>query len=103
MSMTKRRYGRKIGSGALTADAWHDMVDILSGATALVAGGITLSDPVRFPAADHLVGSAVGLIVIFVGLGVARDTTPQLIGTMPHPGPLARIRQSPSSAPLPPA
>jgi len=99
MSMTKRRYGRKIGSGALTADAWHDMVDILSGATALVAVGITLSDPVRFPAADHLGGSAVGLIVIFVGLRVVRDTTLQLIDTMPDPGALERIRQVAMSVP----
>lgn len=93
MSLTKWRYGRKIRSAALTADAWHDTVDILSGATALAAVAITLSDPVRFAAADHFGGSAVGLIVIFVGLRVVRDTTLQLMDTMPDAQAMEHIRQ----------
>ena len=83
MSLTKWRLGRRIRSAALTADAWHDTVDIFSGTVALIAVGITLSDPVRFAAADHLGGSAVGFIVIFVGMRVVRDTTLQLMDTMP--------------------
>jgi cation diffusion facilitator family transporter len=68
-------------------------VDILSGSTALIALAITLYDPVRFVAADHIGGSAVGLIVIFLGIRVVRDTTLQLMDTMPDPKALDRIRQ----------
>jgi len=92
-SFAKWRIGRRIGSASLTADAWHDTVDILSGATALAAVAITLSDPVRFAAADHLGGSIVGLIVIVVGLRVVRDTTLQLMDTMPDREAMQRIRE----------
>ena len=93
MGLMKRRLGRKIRSSALLADAWNDTVDILSGSTALFALGLTLYDPVKFVAADHLGGAAVGIIVIFLGVRVVRDTTLQLIDTMPDPSALDRIRQ----------
>ena len=99
MSLMKRRYGRKISSYALLADSWNDTVDILSGSTALVALGITLYDPVKFVAADHLGGAAVGLIVIFLGVRVVRDTTLQLMDTMPDPAAMDRIRQVAVSVP----
>jgi cation diffusion facilitator family transporter len=93
MSLSKWRLGRRIRSAVLTADAWHDTVDILSGTVALIAVAITLADPVRFAAADHLGGSAVGFIVIFVGIRVVRDTTLQLMDTMPEPEDMQRIRE----------
>ena len=92
MSFAKWRRGRQIRSSALTADAWNDAVDILSGTTALVAVAITLADPVRFSDADHFGGSLVGVIVIFVGIRVVRDTTLQLMDTMPDPEAMQRIR-----------
>jgi cation diffusion facilitator family transporter len=93
MSLTKWRLGRRIQSSSLTADAWHDTVDVLSGTVALIAVGLTLLDPARFGAADHLGGTAVGLIVIFVGARVVRDTTLQLMDTMPEPQAMERIRE----------
>jgi cation diffusion facilitator family transporter len=93
MSLTKWRLGRRIQSSSLTADAWHDTVDVLSGTVALIAVGITLLDPARFGAADHLGGTAVGLIVILVGARVVRDTTLQLMDTMPEPEAMERIRE----------
>ena len=99
MSLSKWRLGRRIRSAALTADAWHDTVDILSGTVALIAVAITLADPVRFAAADHLGGSAVGFIVIFVGIRVVRDTTLQLMDTMPDPEDMQRIREVGLSVP----
>lgn len=93
LSVAKRRYGKKIRSTALVADAWNDSVDVLSGTTALVALGLTLIDPQRFFAADHWGGFAVGVIVIFLGIRVVRDTTLQLMDTMPDPATLDRIRQ----------
>ncbi|HUA20927.1 MAG TPA: cation diffusion facilitator family transporter [Bryobacteraceae bacterium] len=91
-SMTKRHYGRKIRSSGLAADAWHDAVDVLSGVTALTGLSITLVSPVRFALADHMGGSAVGLIIILLGVGVVRDTMLQLMDTMPDPEALREVR-----------
>ena len=92
MSDAKRRYGRKIQSSGLIADAWNDTVDILSGAPRLLGLGLTLLDPEKFSAADHIGGSAVGVIVIFLGIRVVRDTVVQLMDTMPDPEAMDRIR-----------
>lgn len=99
MSYLKYHYGKQIGSAALMADAWNDGVDILSGAAALVAVGLTLYDPQRFLAADHYGGFAVGLIVIFTGIRVARDTGLQLMDTMPDEKLIAAIPEVARSVP----
>ena len=92
----KFRYGRKIGSASLVADGWNDAVDILSGSSALVALGFTLYDPSRFLAADHFGGFAVGLIVIIMGIRVAREASLQLMDTMPGAELIDAIRASAS-------
>ena len=99
MSATKWRYGRKTRSSALTADAWHEAVDVVSGTTALVAVGLTLYDPAKFAAADHFGGAVVGLIVIFIGARVVRQTMLQLMDTMPDPEALESIRRVAMSVP----
>ena len=83
MSSVKFKIGRLIGSGSLIADAWNDSVDILSATAALIALGLTLRDPVRFISADHYGGFAVGLFVIYTGSIVLRDSSRDLIDTMP--------------------
>jgi cation diffusion facilitator family transporter len=88
----KFRYGYKLRSAALTADAWNDTMDIVSALAALAAVGLTLADPVRFLNADRYGGIAVGLIVIFTGVRVSRDTAVQLIDTMPDPQRMNEIR-----------
>jgi cation diffusion facilitator family transporter len=93
MGAMKYRTGKKIGSAALAADAWNDAVDIVSGLTALCAVSLTLHDPQRFAAADTYGGCAVGLIVIFTGLRVARDTGLQLMDTMPDDRLMRTIRE----------
>jgi cation diffusion facilitator family transporter len=95
----KRYYGRKIHSAALTADAWNDAVDTLSGVTALIALGLTLAHPAAFGAADHFGGALVGLIVIFLGGHVVRDTTLQLMDTMPDSRVMQQIRSVALSVP----
>jgi cation diffusion facilitator family transporter len=67
-------------------------MDILSALAALAAVGLTLSDPIRFLDADRFGGIAVGLIVVFAGVRVARDTALQLIDTMPDPQRMDEIR-----------
>ncbi len=93
LSTVKFRFGRRINSAALVADAWNDSVDILSGTTALAALGLTLYDPSRFLAADHYGGFAVGIIVVFTGIRVVRETSLQLMDTMPDENMMKRIRE----------
>jgi cation diffusion facilitator family transporter len=93
MSAVKYRIGKAIGSAALAADAWNDGVDIVSGFAALAAVSLTLYDPQRFLAADHYGGFAVGVIVIFTGLRVARDSGLQLMDTMPSEPMMRTIRE----------
>jgi len=93
MSVTKFSYARRIGSSALKADAWNDSVDVLSGTSAFVGLGLTLLDPRRFAAADHIGGAVVGVVVIFLGVRVVRDTTLQLIDTMPDVESMDQIRR----------
>jgi cation diffusion facilitator family transporter len=99
MGFTKWRLGRRICSTALRADATNDMLDVLSGSTALVALSLTLFDPQRFGPADHFGGAAVGAIVIFAGFRVVRETALQLIDTMPDHASMERIRQVGLSVP----
>jgi cation diffusion facilitator family transporter len=94
MSNAKWRYGRKMQSSGLIADAWNDTVDILSGSTALLGLGLTLVAPEKFAAADRIGGSAVGVIVVFLGIRVVRDTVVQLMDTMPDPEAMDRIRDA---------
>ena len=93
LSGLKFHFGKKIHSAALVADAWNDSVDILSGLVALIAVVLSLYDPSRFLAADHYGGFAVGIIVIFTGLRVARDTAFQLMDTMPDENLMNTIRE----------
>jgi cation diffusion facilitator family transporter len=92
LAMAKMRAGRRAGSSGLTADAWHDVVDILSGGVALVAVLISALGSAAFSAADHYGGFVVGVIVIFLGLRVARETTLQLMDTMPDEAQMREIR-----------
>jgi cation diffusion facilitator family transporter len=89
--ITKRRIGKRSGSAALSADAWNDGVDMLSGMVALIAVLLAVSFPV-LKAADHWGGFAVGLFVIFFGLRVVRETALQLMDTMPEGERMDEIR-----------
>lgn len=94
----KRHYGRKIGSDALVADSWHDVMDNLSAVTALGALALAVSHP-QFASADRIGGFVVGLIVVFLGAHVVRNTTMQLMDTMPDRRLLQQIRESALSVP----
>jgi cation diffusion facilitator family transporter len=87
----KRRYGRRMRSEALLADATNDAVDVLSAVVALLGLSIALRDP-RLAAFDDIGGFGVGLIVVALGLRVMRDTALQLMDTMPDERMLDQIR-----------
>jgi cation diffusion facilitator family transporter len=92
LSMVKFRYGRQLGSAALTADAWNDAMDTISAIAALIAVALALHDPVRFADADRYGGCVVGAIVLVAGLRVARETSLQLMDTMPEEAMIEQIR-----------
>lgn len=92
LAAIKFRYGRQMASAALTADAWNDAMDTVSAAAALVAVGLTLSDPARFAEADRYGGCVVGAIVVLAGLRVAHEASLQLMDTMPAGQMIEQIR-----------
>jgi cation diffusion facilitator family transporter len=87
----KFRAARRTGSSSLHADAWHDLLDLSSGLVALAGLSVALLHP-EYVAADHWAGVGIGLIVIFVGLRVARETGLQLTDTMPDTRQMSEIR-----------
>jgi cation diffusion facilitator family transporter len=95
----KFRSARKLNSDSLKADAWNDAKDSLSAITALIAVGLTRFDPLRFHDADGYGGFLVGLMVVLVGVRVARDTALQLMDTMPDEGHMRQIREVASTVP----
>ncbi|HEY2017374.1 MAG TPA: cation diffusion facilitator family transporter [Bryobacteraceae bacterium] len=95
----KFRYGRKLKSDALIADAWNDAMDTLSAVAALIAVALTLWDPRRFLDADRYGGFLVGLVVVLVGVRVARSTAMQLMDTMPEEVLMNQIRAVASTVP----
>jgi cation diffusion facilitator family transporter len=83
MAVFKMRAGRATRSAALTADAWNDSVDILSGSVALISVLLAVYVPDHLRDADRFGGFIIGLIVIFMGFRVVRETALQLVDTMP--------------------
>jgi cation diffusion facilitator family transporter len=92
LAVYKFRYGRKLKSDALVADAWNDTMDSVSAVAALIAVGLTLIDPARFVETDRYGGFIVGLIVVTTGIRVAYDTAMQLMDTMPDEGLMRQVR-----------
>jgi cation diffusion facilitator family transporter len=95
----KFRHGRRIQSDSLTADAWNDAMDSLSAIVALAAVGLAISNPARFSDADRIGGFVVGLIVVLVGVRVARNTALQLMDTMPDDRHMDQIRAAAAAVP----
>lgn len=99
LSAVKFHYGRKIRSAGLIADAWNDLVDILSALAALSAVSLNILAPDQFRSADHWGAFAVGLIVVFTGSRIIRDTALQLMDTMPDPKTMVHLREVASTVP----
>lgn len=89
----KSRYGRRIGSSSLLADAVNDQIDMLSGIVALAALSLALSDPGRFLRADRIGAAAVGVIVIASACRVIYESAMHLMDTMPDERSMLKIRE----------
>jgi cation diffusion facilitator family transporter len=99
LAIFKFRYARRLKSDSLMADAWNDLMDTISAVAALIAVGLSISDPSRFADADGYGGFVVGLIVIGVGVKVAYGTAMQLMDTMPADAAMAEIRAAAAVVP----
>jgi cation diffusion facilitator family transporter len=99
LALMKFRFGKKLQSDAIKADAWNDATDTISAFVALIAVALTLRNGIRFAEADHYGGFAVGLIVISAGVRVARETAMQLMDTMPDDRLIAQIRAAAYAVP----
>jgi cation diffusion facilitator family transporter len=95
----KFRYGGRLQSAALVADAWNDTMDCLSASVALLGVGLALWNSARFLDADRYGGFVVGLIVVSAGLRVSRDTALQLMDTMPEENLMMQIRATATTVP----
>ncbi len=84
--------GRRLNSASLKANAYNDAIDMLAGLVALAALGLTLYNPQRFLLADHYGAFAIGLIMMFTAARVTRETSMQLMDTMPDEEELEAIR-----------
>ena len=99
LAATKFRVAKSIASTSLQADGWHDVTDLLSTCVALIAVGLTLVDPVRFAAADHIGGLLIGVLIFFLSIQVVRRTVGQLLDTMPDDAKMAEIRDAALAVP----
>lgn len=88
----KLRVGKRTGSEALRADGKHDLVDLLSSGVALTAVLLTIYAPGEAQAADHYGGAIIGILVVFMGVQVIRETALQLSDIMPDTEQMERIR-----------
>jgi cation diffusion facilitator family transporter len=93
MAAAKMRAARRASSDALTADAWHEAVDMLSDSVALAAVILSVYVP-GLSGADHYGGSVIGVIVVALGVRTVRQTALNLVDTMPAPARLQEIRET---------
>lgn len=99
MASWKFRVGKRTGSAGLTADAKHDMVDLLSSGVALTAVLLSYFLPGRMQAADQYGGMIIGVVVIFMGIEVIRETVLQLSDVMPDSNQMDQVRRIAMSVP----
>lgn len=88
----KKSAAREFRSAALEADAANDWLDVLSGLVAIAALGLNLYDPNLFSHADATGGVIIAVLVVVLGFQVLRQSSWELLDTMPSPEMLAEIK-----------
>lgn len=99
LAFLKWKSARSMSSSSLAADAWHDLTDLFSTLVAIAAVSISLLNPSKFHKADHAGSIIIGMIVVFVGIRVIRQTVDQLTDTMPDEIAMKQIRAAAQSVP----
>jgi cation diffusion facilitator family transporter len=88
----KKSAAREFRSAALEADAANDWLDVLSGLVAILALGLNLYNPSLFSHADAVGGVIIAILVVVLGFQVLRQSSWELLDTMPSPEMLAEIK-----------
>jgi cation diffusion facilitator family transporter len=83
--------GRRIGSVALRADAWHHRTDAIS--TVLVLIGF-VSFRFGLFSLDGIVGMAVALVIVYTGIAIIKESGSVLIGEAPASSLLSKIEET---------
>ena len=81
--------GKRIDSAALKADALHHYTDSISSILVLFA---ILGARLGYPFLDGAGGIAVGIMLIWAGISIAKDAADSLLGNAPTPEFIASIR-----------
>ncbi|MDO9548932.1 MAG: cation diffusion facilitator family transporter [Candidatus Marinimicrobia bacterium] len=81
--------GKRIDSAALKADAMHHYTDSISSILVLIA---ILGARLGYPFLDGTGGIAVGIMLIWAGISIAKDAADLLLGKAPTPEFIASIR-----------
>jgi len=87
------RVGRRIGSSALVANAWHHRSDALSSVAVFVGVGGAQLNP-RWFVLDSVATVAVALLVAKVGIDVVGGAVREMVDTAPPTAVLDRLRHS---------
>ncbi|MBM3763546.1 MAG: cation transporter [Acidobacteria bacterium] len=95
----KQRASKQFHSAALSADAANDWLDVLSGTIAILALGLNINDPITFSHADSIGGLLIAVLVVFLGFQVLRQSSRELLDTMPSQPMLDAIRACALSVP----
>ena len=86
----KRNAGRSAGSQSLVSEGQHSIVDVYT--SLMVFIGVSLSS-IGYPVAEALAGLAIGVYVIKIGLGFAKDAILVLMDACLSPERLKEIRE----------
>ena len=86
------RVGRRIGSTAVTADAWHHRSDAITSAMAAFGISISIFAGPGYEAADEWAALGATLVIAFNGSRFVRQALSELMDQQPAPALLGRVR-----------
>ena len=89
MAAFNRSIGRRIDSETLQATAVDSRNDVISTAAVLLSSVVAHYADIQL---DGIVGAAVGVFIIWSGIGLVRDTVNPLLGEAPSPELVEHIR-----------
>ena len=89
MAAFNRTIGRRIDSETLQATAVDSRNDVISTAAVLASAAISHAFGIQL---DGIAGTAVGLFIVWSGIGLVRDTVNPLLGQAPSPELVEHIR-----------
>ena len=89
MAAFNRTIGKRIDSETLQATAVDSRNDVISTAAVLASAAISHAFGIQL---DGIAGTAVGLFIVWSGIGLVRDTVNPLLGQAPSPELVEHIR-----------